>query len=179
MALPAHASTGLLPSESESLALQTQRILILPTRALDKVRLMQGTFGPFRPARTCSVPLWLALHLKRKRKARIVCPDWLSVDSLKSSLRHETTSDSFCSLPLHYPSIARALIDDASDDIPDASLVRSLLKDLREARQAKIMQGLSDVNCWHLEMSNISHSELCELRPFINRAFDDLKRLLP
>ena len=41
----------------------------------------------------------------------------------------------------------------AADDIPDSDLVRSLLKDLREARQAKVLQGLNSVNPFHLEVS--------------------------
>ncbi|RYF51371.1 MAG: hypothetical protein EOO38_03395 [Cytophagaceae bacterium] len=36
-------------------------------------------YGPFQPPSACSVPIWLALSLKRKRKCRIVCPDWLVV----------------------------------------------------------------------------------------------------
>lgn len=58
------------------------------------------------------------------------------------------------------PSIPSRLADadpscSASDDIPDSDLVRSLLKDLRETRQAKVLQGLNSVNPFHLEVSRL------------------------
>lgn len=36
-------------------------------------------FGPFVPPQKAKVPLWFALQLKKKRKCRIVVPNWLSV----------------------------------------------------------------------------------------------------
>jgi hypothetical protein len=41
----------------------------------------------------------------------------------------------------------------ASEDIPQASIVRRLLKDLREIRQAKVRSGLAFINGQHLIVS--------------------------
>lgn len=43
----------------------------------------------------------------------------------------------------------------APDDIEDADEIRSLLKDLRDARQSKISQGLDMINPYHLEVSGL------------------------
>jgi hypothetical protein len=39
---------------------------------------VQREVGPFRPSIPVEVPLWLALVLKRRRKCKIVAPDWLA-----------------------------------------------------------------------------------------------------
>ncbi len=45
--------------------------LVLPQRHL--------TYGPLVPPQKAWVPLWLAVHLKKKRKCRVVAPQWMSV----------------------------------------------------------------------------------------------------
>lgn len=46
----------------------------------------------------------------------------------------------------------------AAGDVPSSSRVRSLLKDLREARQSKVLSGLDMLNPTHVEVSNtLSH----------------------
>ncbi|WFD15984.1 DNA replication protein psf2 [Malassezia arunalokei] len=124
---------------------------ILPLISLDRVRLLSGTYGPFQPPTRAQVPLWLAILLRKKRKCVIVPPEWLS--------------------------IAHLLLEHAAEEIPDASRVRALLKDLREARQSKILAGLGMINPAHLEMSNISSMEICELRPLFVTALSQLHAL--
>lgn len=40
---------------------------------------VQGQYGPFEPMEQTTVPLWLAVILKKNNKCRIVVPKWLSV----------------------------------------------------------------------------------------------------
>jgi hypothetical protein len=69
----------------------------------------------------------------------------------------ETSNDGFTQLPFRFAEISRVLLDvcvestnnkclliipSASDDLPNPDKIRSLLKDLREARQAKARSGL-------------------------------------
>ncbi|CAD6884094.1 unnamed protein product [Tilletia controversa] len=82
---------------------------------------------------------------------------------------------SFAEVPFHYVAVAKVLLDVAADDIPSSDQVRALLKDLREARQSKIMAGLEMINPVHLEMTNISALEIAELRPFFGTAFKELR----
>lgn len=86
----------------------------------------------------------------------------------------------------------------ASEDIPDSDEIRSFLKSLREARQSKIMTGLSAVNSEHLnvslnqfsaiylltlslslslQMTNISLGEVTELRDFLTTAQNHLRSI--
>lgn len=77
MALPKHLQSGLTPDEHTFLA-EEEVIDIVPLFSMSKVRLISGIYGPFTPPSKATVPLWLALSLKRKRKCRIVAPDWLN-----------------------------------------------------------------------------------------------------
>lgn len=93
----------------------------------------------------------------------------------------------FSPLPLHFMAISKLLLEQyvfqcnlcfsAAEDIPSSSKIRSLLKDLREARQSKILAGLAMINGAHLEMTNISSMEICELRPFFRTALTQLHAL--
>ncbi|WFC99071.1 DNA replication protein psf2 [Malassezia yamatoensis] len=65
----------------------------------------------------------------------------------------------------------------AAEDIPSSVQIRSLLKDLREARQSKVSSGLQMINGNHLEMTNISSMEIAELRPFFTTAMKQLQSI--
>ncbi|KAK0536042.1 DNA replication protein psf2 [Tilletia horrida] len=175
MALPRSLASGLLPSEIEYIASTETEVSIVPLLAFDRVRLLGGIYGPFRPPAQTKVPLWLAAYLKRRNKCVIVPPAWLTVEALTETLRIETNTASFAEVPFHYVAVAKVLLDVAADDIPSSDQVRALLKDLREARQSKIMAGLEMINPVHLEMTNISALEIAELRPFFGTAFRELR----
>jgi GINS complex subunit 2 len=57
------------------------------------------------------VPLWMALHLKQKRKCRIVVPTWLSVGDLTELLHLETTKTDFSELPRDWLEISKVLLE--------------------------------------------------------------------
>lgn len=39
---------------------------------------LQERYGPFKPQQMVEVPVWLALQLHKRNKARILLPEWLS-----------------------------------------------------------------------------------------------------
>ena len=41
--------------------------------------LFQGDIGPFSPSLPIDIPLWMAINLKQRQKARIRPPDWMEV----------------------------------------------------------------------------------------------------
>jgi len=178
-----------LPLRSSSLLPQLALTLPLAQRHL--------TYGPFIPPQKASVPLWLAVHLKKKRRCRIVAPSWLRVGAspslplallvsarsrltrrphageLEEVLREEQTRAEFSDLPRDYLEVSKVLLEvcvppalpasstahtssltclsrSASDDVPAPDRVRLLLKDIREARQAKVREGLAAINAVHL-----------------------------
>lgn len=53
----------------------------------------QGTTAALRPPRRENLPLWLAILLKKQRRANIVPPPWLHPDSLHDIIHHETKTD--------------------------------------------------------------------------------------
>merc|ERR1712169_164554 len=68
-------------------------ITIVPRRKLESVDLLSGTTPTLRPPRRENVPLWLAILLKKQRRANIVAPPWLQTDSLSDIIKHETVTD--------------------------------------------------------------------------------------
>ncbi|KAF9923068.1 DNA replication protein psf2 [Linnemannia zychae] len=75
--------------------------------------------------------------------------------------------------------IAQLLLENAMDDIPSADATRTLLKDLREARQSKLRKGVEALGLNYLQMDNIGLMEINEIRPFFTRAFFEIQKLKP
>jgi len=67
----------------------------------------------------------------------------------------------------------------APDDLPAPDAARLLLKDIREARQAKVRAGLRALNPIHLGMPNLSRLEIHALAPFFGQAFGRMVALDP
>ena len=63
--------------------------------------MLQGPTNPLIPPQRTSLPLWLALLLKRQRRANILPPPWLHKGSLQEILEDETIhfKDSFSPAP--------------------------------------------------------------------------------
>ncbi|PHH80378.1 hypothetical protein CDD80_1823 [Ophiocordyceps camponoti-rufipedis] len=90
MALP--LPLGLVPSEVAFLC-EMELVTIVPRQRLDTISLLTGPTDSLRPPHRSSLPLWLALLLKKQRRANIVPPPWLHPDSLRELVKHETTVD--------------------------------------------------------------------------------------
>ncbi|KAI8911399.1 hypothetical protein PhCBS80983_g05706 [Powellomyces hirtus] len=178
MALPKNLRNGFAPTEVEFLA-ESDMITIVPLHKMDALQLINGTYGPFRPPLKQEVPLWLAMTLKQKHKCQIQAPDWMDVDFLKTKLDEETANPEFSPMPFRFMEIAHLLLGCASDDIPQAETVRTLLKDLREARQSKARKGLQGLDPHYLQVDNMGLMEINEIRPFFSKAFNELRMLEP
>ncbi|WRT64096.1 uncharacterized protein IL334_001025 [Kwoniella shivajii] len=182
MALPKQLQNGLTPDELTFLA-EEETVNIVPLFSMTKVRLLGGIYGPFVPPSATKVPLWLALSLKRKRKCRIVPPEWFSIDRIQALLKEEReNAESFCLLPRRFIETSKVLLDVASDDLTQPSMLRSLLKDLREVRQAKIRIGLQSEGVMrgtYLQVTNLTPLELSELKPFLVKAMGIMQSLEP
>ncbi|KAI9318361.1 DNA replication complex GINS protein psf2 [Dichotomocladium elegans] len=176
MALPRSHQSSFTPREIEFMA-GNSTIDIIPTFKLNKLKFVQGVFGPFRPLLKTKVPLWLALLMKKNNMCTIVIPEWLSVDKLKDNLEQEQNNDEFSALPYNYMEVSHMLLETASNDIPNAEQVRRLLKDLRETRQAKTRIGLQALDDTYLPANNMSVMEINEIRPFFSRAFNEMRKL--
>ena len=70
------------PAESEFFA-ESELIEIIPNFRGDKLKFISGTFGPFKPAKPVTVPLWLAIYLQQRKRCDVHLPNWLDLEFLK------------------------------------------------------------------------------------------------
>ncbi|KAF9409146.1 DNA replication protein psf2 [Podila epigama] len=178
MALPRQLKNGLSPREIEFLA-ENEMIQIAPSiDTRQDLELLAGTVKTLKPLQLSTVPLWLALTLKKKQKCAIVAPEWMSIEKLQAALKKEEDEpDRFSQLPYHYIETAQMLLENACDDIPMADAVRTLIKNLRESRQSKARLGVVALGQNYLQMDNIGLMEINEIRPFFTKAFHEIHTL--
>ncbi|KAI7824275.1 DNA replication complex GINS protein psf2 [Kickxella alabastrina] len=177
MAVTSRQREGFTMPELEYVA-QCESVTIVPLHRMDRLELVRGTVGPFRPPQKTKVPLWLAVMLKRTNRCRIVAPTWLSFEHLRDLCKREEQPDSlFTRLPFHYLEIAHIILTYAEDDLVDSQGIRRLLQDLREVRQSKTRGGMEMLNPLQLQMDNLSAAEINEIRPLFRHSFDMLRQL--
>ncbi|KAK4575381.1 DNA replication protein psf2 [Recurvomyces mirabilis] len=87
MALP--LLPGLTPSEVGFLC-EMEHVTVIPRQRLDDLELLGGPTRALTPPIPTPLPLWLALLLKKQRRANISPPPWLSVEALTHILDFET-----------------------------------------------------------------------------------------
>ncbi|KAJ5569655.1 uncharacterized protein N7459_009085 [Penicillium hispanicum] len=80
---------GITPSEIAFLA-EMEMVTIVPRQRLEGLELLGGPVEPLVPPRRASLPLWLALLLKRQRRANIMPPAWLHPEALSLILEVES-----------------------------------------------------------------------------------------
>lgn len=164
----------------------------------------KGPIPPLNPPYRTPLPLWLALLLKRQRRANILAPPWLSPHSLNSILDLEKSSPSFSpppplpphtttsppflpsatadappdALPYHWLELGEMLLEAASDDIPEPDHVRRLMRDLREVRIAKMRAGVGVLEGGReVNMNGVGGMEVAEGRAFIGGVVDGLRKI--
>lgn len=178
-----------------------------------------------RPPHRNNLPLWLALLLKKQRRANIVAPPWLHPSSLREVIHHETVTDRTgwappppppvradsrgnarrldlaagtdtvlsppflpsCtsdapsgSLPYHWYELSEMLLAHAGDDVPSASEVRSLLRDLQEVRAAKMRAsttGLEKGVEGVMSLRGVGAMELAESRGFVTGVVEGVRKI--
>ncbi|KAI5359750.1 Putative DNA replication complex GINS protein Psf2 [Septoria linicola] len=87
MALP--LPPGLTPNEVGFLC-EMELVTVIPRQRLEGLELLGGPTERLNPPFPAQLPLWLALLLKRQKRANISPPAWLSTSSLQSLLDLET-----------------------------------------------------------------------------------------
>ncbi|TFK43744.1 hypothetical protein BDQ12DRAFT_675489 [Crucibulum laeve] len=177
MALPQSLRTSVTPPELELIASQ-QLIEIVPLISMERTAFISGAYGPLRPPNKAKIPLWMAVNLKLKKKCHIIAPEWLNIDYLQERLTRETTEPAFSDLPFRFAEISKVLLDVASDDLDNPDKLRSLLKDLREARQAKSREGLRELDHSELSLPNLCSMEINEIRPFFVQSMNVLSQIV-
>ncbi|KAH8730074.1 DNA replication complex GINS protein PSF2 [Phaeosphaeriaceae sp. PMI808] len=161
MALP--LPPGLTPPEIAFLC-EMELVTIIPRQRLERLELLGVSLNP--PHRT-DIPLWLALLLKRQRRANILPPPWLNTHSLAAILEHETEHE-----------LGEMLLEAASDDFEDPDHVRKLLRGLREVRMAKLRTGVDVLDAGAgFQMNGVGGMEVGEGRAFVTGVIDGLRKI--
>ncbi|XP_019640301.1 PREDICTED: DNA replication complex GINS protein PSF2-like [Branchiostoma belcheri] len=168
------------PSEVEFLA-EKEMVYIVPNFSLDKIYLIGGDIGPFNPGLPVQIPLWMAINLKQRQKCRIQPPDWMDVEKLQEKKDEEEGSAFFKPmLNKHYMEVAQLLLTHATDDIPRADEVRTLIKDIWDIRTAKLRSSVdkfvSDQES-HAQLDDLSLMEINTMRQFLTQALDHMHQL--
>lgn len=143
---------GFTGAELEFLAEESQ-VWVLPSfsaAALPLLGSSHGPVGPFAPPLPARVPLWLAISLRKQRKATLLLPDWMSLERLSSWADAERASDAFVRPPVEcYIEVARLLLHYAREDLGsamDTKAIEERLGDIQDIRQAKIKKGLNMIH---------------------------------
>jgi GINS complex subunit 2 len=98
------------PNQIEFLSEETT-ITIVPNFELESLEFLCGSVGPFRPGLPLKVPLWLAIHLKKRNKCTIQMPEWLELGNLQALYEAESEQEEFQKIPFHYMEIAAQLLE--------------------------------------------------------------------
>ncbi|KAK5110765.1 hypothetical protein LTR62_005642 [Meristemomyces frigidus] len=81
--------SGLTPDEVGFLC-EAEEVTVIPRQRLEGLELLGGPTHALNPPFPTPLPLWLALLLKKQRRANISPPPWLSAEALTHILDFET-----------------------------------------------------------------------------------------
>uniref|UniRef100_A0A194ALK1 DNA replication complex GINS protein PSF2 n=1 Tax=Pinctada fucata TaxID=50426 RepID=A0A194ALK1_PINFU len=165
------------PAEVEFIA-EKEHVTIVPNFALDMLYLIGGDVGPFNPGLPVKVPLWMAVNLKQGQKCRVIPPDWMDTEKLQEKKQEETDSRFFTPMPSqHYMEVTQLLLKCATDDIPHADEIRTLVKDIWDLRIAKLRSSIDTLlksDATHAKLNHLTLMELNTVRPFLTKALDQM-----
>lgn len=140
---------GPLTPPEVSFFAEDEPIGIIPLHSLPSIPLVSGCTPVLCPPHRADVPLWYALLLKKHKYCRIAPPIWLNAMRIRHVLEEEIGNQKKFSrgLPFRWLETAEILLAEAEEDLPSAGQggegdLRILLRELREARQAKAREGL-------------------------------------
>ncbi|XP_077144969.1 DNA replication complex GINS protein PSF2 [Ranitomeya variabilis] len=167
-------------SEVEFLS-EKEMVTIIPNFSLDKVYLIGGDLGPFNPGLPVQVPLWLAINLKQRQKCRIVPPEWMDVEKLEEMRDSERREDAFTPMPNpHYMELTKLLLNHASDNIPKADEIRTLVKDTWDTRIAKLRLSADSFvreQEAHAKLDNLTLMEINTIGTFLTESLNHMYKL--
>ena len=138
-----------------------EQIQIIPAFDCNILSFISGDYGPFVATMPISVPLWLALELRRTHRCRITPPEWLCQAFLSQVLEWEKnpSNEGFfesapspldqareIELPFYYQQISDVLLKVCPSDFPSPKSLVPLLSDiscLRSSKSRNILKTLT------------------------------------
>jgi len=168
------------PAEVEFVA-EKEIVTIIPNFKGEKMYLLSCDIGPFKPGIPTNVPLWVAVNLKQRQKCRVSPPDWLNIEKLTDFKDKENELEVFTKPPSNcYMEVASMLLNSCTDDIPQADLVKTLLKDVWDIRTAKLRKSIDQMVAKqerHAQVDNLTVMEINTVRSLLTNALDHMHDL--
>ncbi|KAI8434657.1 hypothetical protein MSG28_003190 [Choristoneura fumiferana] len=156
-------------------------VSIIPNFTYEKIYLICGEFGPFRAGLPMNVPLWLAVMLKQKQKCRMVPPDWMDIEVLENIKEEEKRSRFFTKMPNeHYMVEAKLILGNAPEDVPRASEIKTIIKDIWDIRMSKLRTSIDTLMKSGGNYGRLDHLTMMEInsvKPLLPEAMDELYRI--
>ncbi|XP_005424859.1 DNA replication complex GINS protein PSF2 [Geospiza fortis] len=141
----------------------------------------RGDLGPFNPGLPVEVPVWLAINLKQRQKCRLIPPEWMDVGKLEEIRDQERKEDTFTPMPSpYYMELTKLLLNYASDNIPRADEIRTLVKDTWDTRMAKLRLSADSFvrqQEAHAKLDNLTLMEINSTGTFLTQALDHMYKL--
>ncbi|XP_008068652.1 DNA replication complex GINS protein PSF2 [Carlito syrichta] len=167
-------------AEVEFLA-EKELVTIIPNFSLDKIYLIGGDLGPFSPGLPVEVPLWLAVNLKQRQRCRLLPPAWMDVEKLEMVRDRERQEETFTPMPSpYYTELTKLLLNHASDNIPKADEIRTLVKDTWDTRIAKLRVSADSFVTQQEVHAKLDHLTLMEINTsgaFLTQALNHMYKL--
>ncbi|KNH09513.1 DNA replication complex GINS protein PSF2-like protein [Perkinsela sp. CCAP 1560/4] len=159
---------------------QQEAVVIIPHFSMESILLIGGNFGPFKPLKETSVPLWLALVLLRSKVCELKMPHWMTVESLQEALQYEKQSANFYPLPFHATEFCHFMLTECGSSLEGTTVdaVGKLLGEIMILRWTKLLKDLdvfknTGVLTPGLRISNLTCLEIDKLRPVMLSLLND------
>ncbi|XP_009881108.1 PREDICTED: DNA replication complex GINS protein PSF2-like [Charadrius vociferus] len=161
--------------------LHVPSIIVTPPTPTGTTLSREGDLGPFNPGLPVEVPVWLAINLKQRQKCRLIPPEWMDVEKLEEIRDKERKEDTFTPMPSpYYMELTKLLLNYASDNIPKADEIRTLVKDTWDTRIAKLRLSADSFvrqQEAHAKLDNLTLMEINTTGTFLTQALDHMYKL--
>ena len=161
------------PSELDLIS-ENYLIEIIPTFHADKICLVSGEYGPFKPNRIIKIPLWLAVKYRNNNQCKVIIPSTYDNSYLNGVLESEKENKtSLFDLPPNFFEISNILFNNAEDDFQDIKKTRCFVADIKTIRQNKINNMLKNIknDDLYLKLNGLTSMELEQIRPLLKSIF--------
>ena len=160
-------------SESDYIA-ENYLIEIIPSFHSEKISLVSGDYGPFKPNKIIKIPLWLAVKYRNNSQCKIIIPSIYENSYLNGVLESEKENkNSLFDLPPNFFEISNILFNNAEDDFEDIKKTRCFVADIKTLRQNKINNMLKNIKNedLYLKLNGLTSIELEQIRPLLKNIF--------
>ena len=160
-------------SESDYIS-ENYLIEIIPNFHAEKISLVSGEYGPFKPNKIIKIPLWLAVKYRNNNQCKIIIPSTYENSYLNGVLESEKENKvSLFDLPPNFFEISNILFNNAEDDFEDIKKTRCFVADIKTIRQNKINNMLKNIKNedLYLKLNGLTSMELEQIRPLLKSIF--------